>query len=175
MADTHDLIQTTTLSTTSNSIVFNSIPSTYDILKIVIHARSDASGNTGTIDMLWNGTSYTTSGKYLFWNMNSGGDLNPGNAALNLFAAWIPNGSIAANSFGSAEVYIADYHRSTPKIYMSDTWHGTKQSFSTNQAYMGLFRVRNTTSVGISSITFYPGTNPLSVGTTISMYGIKGA
>jgi hypothetical protein len=174
MADSHDLIQTTTLTATSASISFTSIPQTYDTLKIVIHARATAGGVTPGINMAWNGATGLTSGRYLFWNLNSGGDLNEGSAGLELHAAWFPGSSVAANYFGSSEVYITNYSASTSKIYMCDNWHGTENGFSTNQAYLGLFSVVTTGATSISNITFYPGTN-FAIGTTISMYGIKGA
>lgn len=176
MADTHDLIQTTTLTNTSSSISFTSIPQTYDTLKIIIHARSAAGTYTGGINMAWNGATGTTTNTYLFWNLNSGGDLNAGGPnSGDLEVSWYPENSVAANYFGSTEAYITRYATAAPKIYMTDRWHGTEASFSTNQAYIGLFSQETAGNTSISNITFYPSTSPFATGTTISMYGIKGA
>lgn len=172
MANTYKLISSNVLSSTTASVTFSSIPSTYTDLVLRWSARLNNAGRQEFVLLRFNGSSSivysetrlagqsTTAYSDRQSNTNSGYTLSYANGSTS-----------ASNTFASTEIYIPSYTASQNKPYsvynvMQDNQVATMNTVANAELW------RDTTA--ISSILIYGdgGTSFLS-GSSFYLYGIK--
>ena len=175
MATTMSLIAKQTVGASgAASVVFSSIPQTYTDLKVVISARTSVAGNTDAIALAINGYTTNLSGRYVFYNGNTGSALNSGTAISGQEGGWINGNTSTAAAFSNSEIYFPNYSsNAAAKSFSIDSAQDNKAT-GTNSMYMGLWaEVWNPgTQEGITSLTLTPSAN-YSQYTTIYLYGIS--
>ena len=168
------LLERVTLTATTASIVFDNIPQTgYTDLKVVFSARTAVAGNTDVITLSVNGSNANLTGRYVFYNGNTGFALNSGTAISGQEGGFISGNTSLANTFSNCEIYFPNYTSTTAAkpFLVESTQENT--AIGTNSMYMGLFANQWSpgTQASINSLTFAPGSSFLA-GTTFSIYGI---
>jgi hypothetical protein len=166
-------IATTTLNTSTTTITFNSIPSTYTHLQIRGIARTDRSdGNQDALKIRYNsdtGNNYTI--HYLLGNGGSASANGTTPSSAN-FADGITNSVSAANSFGAFVVDILDYANTNK--YKTVRAFSAREDGSAGAVWFESGLWINTNA--ITSITITPNTGPNFVQYShFALYGIKGS
>lgn len=170
----YESIASVTLSSSTGWINLNSIPQTYTSLQVRILGRSSQSATqASSVSMLCN-SDQTTSYSSHFMNGN-GSSVTAGGASSNnrMDIGYVPTNGYSSNIFG---VLIIDIHN-----YTSTTQNKTIRAFSgfdTNGAgtvslNSGLWQNTN----AVTQLSFSNENNGFDwlAGTTVSLYGIKGA
>jgi hypothetical protein len=170
MANTYILINSSVLSSTTSTVTFSSIPSTYTDLVLKASARSTLSGTTYyqmklTFDnsgSVYSATSmYSYSGTIATQTGVSSGASEQGRGSIN-------GNGLTASTFGITEFYIPNYAGSTNKPLSSIGFAETNDTIYNsivNLAY--LYRDTNAiSSIAISGTTF-------AIGSSFYLYGIK--
>jgi hypothetical protein len=170
---TIELIQTVTVGAGgSASIDFTSIPQSYDDLRIVMSARSTGTNANaqGFCYFAFNGSTSDFSSRRLIQD-GSSLSLDTGGR----FAAFIPNNSATANTFGTMVFYLTDYRSNNNKEYSVD--QGMENNSTT--AYLqgmqaGLWsNSAAITSISIGSVIDSNGASAnFAQHTTATLYGI---
>jgi hypothetical protein len=160
------------------SVTFSSIPSTYKHLQIRIIARDNSGngGGSGALRLRFNGD---TSSVYDRHNLSgngsspsAGSDINSNDFSLD---ALMMGGGTGANIFGVGILDIIDYASTTKnKTLRLINGNNTNNTFGNEFIRLQSGCWRNTSA--ISSIELYISNGSgYETGTTISLYGIKGA
>lgn len=168
MATTMNLIAKQTVgSGGAASVTFSSIPQTFTDLKLVVSARSSASGNYASIRVSFNGTAYTSnfSAKGLYGNGSSAASENWTQSDF----LWATGSSATASTFASNEIYIPNYTSSNNKSMSVDMV--TENNATTALAYLlaGLW----SNSAAITSITLTSASGTLAEFSEFTLYGIS--
>jgi hypothetical protein len=167
------LIQTVTLASNTNTLSFNTIPSTYKDLYLLLNVRGTDSGSRVPLIMTFNNnTSSIYSGARGYASEGGfGGDSGTSYTYMpisSINAAGVSN----SNVFSPCEVYIFDYSggsfTTAKSIGMQS--NSTSASFVTIVGHFGW-----NSSSAVSSIQILPisGSGDLVAGSTASLYGIK--
>jgi hypothetical protein len=172
MPKTYEPIATTTLTTNSASITFDSLSSTYTDLIIVFNARSTTVGSsTGTngLELRFNSDS---GANYSYTQLYGTGSAVASGASSNITSVALGNIPISSNTTSpSYEVvtgHIMNYSNST--TYKTTLGRGGP-SGAYNIARTGLWR--NTSA--ITSVTGVINGGSFLAGSTATLYGIKAA
>ena len=173
MASGFELIKSYTVAGTStNSVLFDSIPSTYKDLAIYVSARTNVAGNYD-IDSLVQINSQSTSSNYVGqfayvrWGVDSTDPLSYQSSSPTAGFVSAANGS-TANYFSAYWSYIADYNSSnlSQRSYLGSTLTGYGISV--------FGKARAGTGAGVTSLTFKQlSSNNFVAGSTFYLYGIK--
>jgi hypothetical protein len=160
------LIQTQTLGTAQSSIVFSSIPQTFNDLVAVISLR-DVSGTVGWIscEVRPNGSSASMTSRVLYGFSTTVGSLTGTDAGMS-----VPSGGNTANTFGNASVYIPNYTGSTNKSLSIDSVTEGNTAATLNAVSAALW----SNTAAITSLTFIIPSVNLAAGSMISLYGVGG-
>lgn len=161
-------IASTTVETPQGAIDFNSIPSGYTDLKIVISSRAVLSGYTWVYGGIrFNGDTNTYTGKSMF---GDGSTTYSSSYSTNFgYAIESTAANATANAFGNAEIYIPNYTSSNKKSYSSDQVSETNATGTEIALCSGLWSQTS----AITSVTLYPGGGSyFSAGTTATLYGV---
>jgi hypothetical protein len=171
----YDSISTTTLSSTTSSVTFSSIPSTYTHLQVRMIARnsgtSGAAARSGIIR--FNSDAGSTYSCHLLIGDGSTASADYQTLFSQPFIYSTPDSNTTANVFGTAIIDILDY-ANTNKYKTVRSLSGT----DTNGA--GTVRLSSALwndTTAISSITFsvYNNTASYLANSQFALYGIKGA
>jgi hypothetical protein len=165
MANTYTLIEAKTLGSSTASITFSSIPSTYTDLIIQWSGRSTTASYGVGSSLTVNG-SPTYSGRYL-----QGTSAGVGSGTQSIMNAGVGTASTAtANTFGSASVYIPNYTSSANKSFSADAVSENNAADALTFLNAGLA----TLTSAINTITIAPndGSNWVQY-STFYLYGIK--
>jgi hypothetical protein len=166
MATTYEIIYKNILSTTTASISFTSIPSTYTDLLLKASARSNKAGQVYEIIRLnFNGLTTNQSSR---WIEGSGSGVSSSTSTR--IDSFTNGDGATSNAFGSTEFYIPNYAGSNYKSISSDGVNETNGSF----ALAGLFAGLWSSTAAITEIEVKPndGSAWLS-GSSFYLYGIK--
>lgn len=164
MATTYTLIEAKTLSTTTASIEFTSIPNTYTDLCLFISARTNDGGATGTFSTFQFNGSVNPTGLYIFGN---GSSVSSGTAHK---APLDNGGGSTSNTFSNSSIYIPNYaNTSYNKSYSVDGVVETNGS----EAYQVLIAGLASTTSAINAIKVTPGSGSYVQYSTFYLYGIK--
>ena len=166
MANTHDLIQTITLTGTQANIDFTSIPQTYTDLKLVYSCRSnDTQVNGGNFFYFqFNNTGFTgLSGKYMGGN---GSSMYTGTSSP--YGHMVPS-DFTASVFSNGDLYLPNYTSSNNKAYAVVAVNENNAA-TVNMVFFG-GTWANTAAV--TSIKLVPYSGSFVQHTTASLYGIK--
>lgn len=165
-------IATQTLGSTTSSITFSSIPSTYSSLQIRFMSRvASGSQNVATLFYYLNGD--TTSANYYSHRLyGTGSSANAFSSNSNQLAFSLE--TYSTTTFGAGIIDIQDY-ASTAKTTTTRVMTG----FDTNSGPGGTQNIAlcsslwNNTSA-VNSITLYSSTGSWAANSTFALYGIKG-
>lgn len=162
MTTTYDCIATTTLSSATLEINFNSIASTWTDLVLIVVPKT----TIGTAQMLFQLNGDTAS-NYSIVRMGGNGSVTgsdaPAPTAFGQLSWWGYMGST------DGQIIQADFMN-----YKNTNTHKTVISRNSNAAYgvgINVSTWRNTSA--ITSIKIYSDASNLAIGTTASLYGIK--
>lgn len=162
MAQTYTPINSTTLTASSSSISFSSIPSTYTDLVLIIAGAP--TGYTGAYSLRFNsdsGSNYSGTGMY--GNGSSAGSYRQTNATK----AYLGDGANSSQLLNI--ISIQNYSNTTTyKTFINKKAQTTSSSV---EATVDLWR----STAAINAITILPDSNAFDVGTVFSLYGIKAA
>jgi len=161
-------IATTTLTTTTGSVTFSSIPATFTHLQLRITARS-----TGSLDVIYRLNGDTTAANYrthlLYGN---GTSATSGTIANEAYITDIASTSTIADAFGVAVVDFLDY-ANTNKYKVSRSLGGFDMNGATGYILLISSLWQNTNA--ITSITMNPITGSFAQYSSFALYGIRSA
>ena len=168
MANTYTLIEAKTLTTTTASITFSSIPATYTDLLLKISSRNNDIYNE--IHFRFNGNSGSN---YSGLNLYGNGSIAQSSSSSSISS--LQNLTVesvsgqTANTFGNTELYIPNYTSSNNKSVSAD---GVQENNATSaQAMLGAGLWAQTGA--ITSIEAFPSIGSFVADSTFYLYGIK--
>lgn len=164
MATTYTLIEAKTLTTTTASITFTSIPQTYTDLKLVFSTRDNSGSYINNMNININGSAANFSARTI---MKLGASALSGTETTNL--AFSTGSTATASTFTNGEVYFPNYTGSTNKSYSADS--ASENNASDNGMILEAGLWSNTAA--ITSITFAPSSASFVANSTFYLYGIK--
>lgn len=166
---TYVALAKTVLTGTQATITFNSIPSTYTDLLILMSARSSAAGDLyDVINIRFNGATTDTNltGRTLYAQPTAVGSTTYPYGVVGNAGA----GATTANTFSSIETYIPNYAGATAKP-ISSTSVNERNAAADSQLDADASLFNSTTA--ISSITILLQTASFVSGSRFDLYGIK--
>jgi hypothetical protein len=164
MANTYTLIETQTLSSSTASITFSSIPQTYTDLKVVFSPRhSNADVSNDVLISLNGSTSNFTGRRFYGTGSATGSDTATRTAGTSVGA------SATASTFGNNEIYIPNYTSSNYKSISTDQAGENNAS----QAFLILGTNLWSDTAAITSITLTAAGTSFVQYSTFYLYGIK--
>ena len=166
MANTYELIEAKTLSTTTASVTFSSIPQTYTDLNLLCSIRSSRSAVAENVLIGFNGSTSSFSSKIIIGQGGSGVD----NATVARFIGVGNGDTSAANTFSNFSVYIPNYTSSNYKSYSADAVNEDNDALAFACLTAGLWS--NTASITSIELTLALANN-FKVNCTFYLYGIK--
>ena len=163
MAITYESIANTSLTSSTGTVTFSSIPSTYTDLVIITNSKT-VSGTAQTIFRL-NGD--TGSNYSLLRTGTDSGVVsnNPNNVAFGQLSWWGYMGS----TFGQVIVAFINNYANT-SAYKTVLSRNSNANYNT-----GVVLTTWLSSAAINSITITPDASSFDIGSTFSLYGIKAA
>ena len=165
----YTLIQTVTLTSNQASISFNSIPATFDDLKLVFSARGTIT-DTQDVFLQFNGD---TAGNYSFRRLFGTGSAVASDSVANAATAFRVGRSAGTNrtasTFSNCEVYIPNYRSTVAKSASSDQ---VDENNATEAFQLMTACLYNGTSAITSIVMQTLGGSNFATGTSASLYGI---
>jgi len=166
------LIERQTLNTTTTTVTFSSIPSTYKHLQIRFLARSSRDGVSDNLNIQFNGDSGSN---YATHNLNGNGATAGAGGAANVTSMDASNAVRASGSsntlvYGAGIINIHDYASTTInktiRIISGFDFNGSGR-IALSSGF------RNSTSA-VTSITLQSDGSTFAVSSTFALYGMKG-
>lgn len=173
MATTYTLISATTLNTTSASVVFSSIPATYDDLLVNISGRGNNTGAFYTnIRVQCNSATGTYSATFIYGLGSDGNSVITTTGTTVLPRMGYVNGPDAtASTFSNVEIYIPRYTTSINKsIYVASV---TENNQTLNAITTSASNYWSGTTPAITSLTFTTSEGSYVSDSSFCLYGIK--
>lgn len=166
------VISSTTLSVTTSSISFSSIPQTYKDLMLVTHMRETGASVYANIWIRVNGigTDYAESGSYT--NGSNNGAFFGNRTDYWYYNNYIPAASATANAFGPSSFYIPNY---TSAFFKCISGHsvGTNAATAPTNTRQGITSGLWANTSAITSITMIGGNGDFAAGSTATLYGVS--
>lgn len=172
--DSYESIQTYTLGSTTASVTFSSIPSTYKHLQIRYMARQDAGGSDrGAQEMRFNSDTGSNYSYHLLFGDGSSASALAYTSTDSIYTALsdLTSSTAAANIFGVGVIDILDY-QNTNKYKTTRTLCGQDQNSTSGRIFFTSGNWRSTSA--ITSITLFPETGSYVQYSHFALYGIKG-
>lgn len=171
-ANSYESIQTIPITTTTASITFSSIPSTYKHLQIRWIARDNRAATSNNI--YWQvGNGSADSGANYSWHLlrgNGSGTVAAGSANANYMLLDETSASAGSNTFGAGVIDILDY-ADTNKYKTFRTLNGWDNNGSGEiDLWSGSWR----NTAAINTIYLYPNSGSFVQYSSFALYGIKG-
>lgn len=172
-------ISAVTLTTNTSSISFSNIPQTYTHLELryILKGSTSASGDFTIIRVNGDGdiNNYVT---YHFTNatgsaISNGGQLTGVEAGVRMGNITTTMGSYSSTNYATGIISIFDY-KNTNKTTIIKTVNGYNNDAG-SAGGMSIFTGLYLPTTAVTSFTISPNTNNLAVGSSVSLYGIKGA
>ena len=166
MANTYTLIASST-ATSSTTVTFSSIPSTYTDLLVKCSGR--------TVDGAWSNWIIRFNGSTSGYTSKTlGGDGTSASSYSNTFTngAWIgtlDSAGQTANTFTSADIYIPNYNSSNYKSISADNTTETNATVAYSALQAGLW----SNTAAITSVSIVTDGGNFNTGSTFYLYGIK--
>jgi hypothetical protein len=172
----YDSIATATIAnTTTTTITFSSIPSTYTHLQLRYIIRTDRGDDyADAIGMRFNSDTGTNYYRHRFETENTGALVSGGNSGTDAQYHFMGATALcSSNVFASGVVDILDY-TNTSKNKVTRSLQGVMDSATRNwMGVQGSIWV-NTSAINRIDLKVNYGTNYI-IGSTVALYGIKGA
>jgi hypothetical protein len=172
VTNSYESIASTTLTSTTASVIFTSIPATYTHLQVRLIGKSGYTGGTGpdNFDIRFNSDSTQTNYNRHFMRGNG-----TNTAALysndNVIVACISTSLDNADTYGAAVIDVLDY-ANTNKFKTTRVLGGVDMNSSLGHIVFGSVLWRDTAA--ITTLYVAPG-NQWAADTSVALYGIKGA
>jgi hypothetical protein len=167
MANTYTLIEVKTLSSTTSSVTFSSIPQTYTDLQLVMSTRTTNASSREQIFIYPNGSTSNNNRVVLYGYDNA---TPAGGGGTDKFIGWQTGGGATTDVFSNISVYFSGYRTSKNKPYSADLVSENNSSSS----WIANFNASLwSDSTAISSIQISCETNSFAVNSTFYLYGIK--
>jgi len=171
MPSSRYLISSQTLTSSSLSVTFSSIPSTYTDLNIRCSLRNTTVGNT--VSDFWLKINGLTGSIYSRTQLNAdgtnSGSTRTANTTVDNFENMMNGGSSTSNTFSNVDIYIPSYAATQNKPH---SVFGVMENNATT-AYLGVQSNLISNTAAITSIVFTPGSDSFAIGSTFYLYGIK--
>jgi hypothetical protein len=165
MPSTYTPIATQTLGSTTATVTFSSIPSTYTDLVLISSAKFATGGSAGTFHFQFNGDTGTNySYTYMQGNGSSAISGRGSNATIGVLGQ---GGNSSNNEFGIGIAQIQNYSNTTTNKTVLTR---ANESSSVVQAWVSMWRNTN----AINSILIN-GAYSFATGSTFTLYGVKSA
>ena len=180
-SDIFELITSITLSTTSSSITFTSLPTAYQHLQVRFITRSNTDGGLDYMYLRFNNNGSDNTYTYKHIVQSSGGTTGASYGGLTQNFGYVS--SYLASSYNQANIWspglvdINDYRKNKFKIWngrvgVNDSVHSPPNAYNNWQSVGGGMWA-NTSA--ITDITIYCGYGQYISGSKFSLYGIRGA
>jgi hypothetical protein len=166
MANTYNLIEAKTLSSTTTTVSFTSIPATYTDLLFSISARSSRATQADNIYIGFNSSTSNFTAKGLIGVGTSGTD---NVSAQPRFIAPTNADAATASTFGNVNLYIPNYTSSNYKSYFVDGVSEDNAGVAFATLTAGLW----SDAAAITSVEFTLQIANYLSGSTFYLYGIK--
>jgi len=166
MANTYTLISSSTLSSTTASVTFSSIPQTYTDLVVQVSARNEEVDNGASLRVYYNSDTTNASGREL----RAIGSTVASYTVNYPQAGYVAALNSTANTFGSGTIYIPNYTTSNNKSSSGDIGLPST-TFAENYSVISARLWSNTDA--ITSVTVAPGLNSWVQYSSFYLYGIK--
>lgn len=172
MANTYTLISSYTASGSPTSFSFNSIPSTYTDLKLVMSLRGSRAAFYSNISVLVNGSSSAIY-NYKWLYDSSGSVTNFSYAGDTELGQYVNGANSSGNLFGSLEMYFANYNSANYKALTVDNIVMDANS----SRFMVMESESAQTTSAITSLTINGSGNNYTFATssTAYLYGVSNA
>ena len=171
MANTYQLIQAETLSSSQATVAFTSIPQTYTDLVMLFSLRNNTGSNyAGNAFLTFNGT---TSRYYEVLLYNAGGSLgSTSKSNVDPYLNWaaLSQGG-GTSTWGNGQFYIPNYTSSNAKSISTDYIAEDNNADPWMMLNTGLWNP--TTNAAITSMSFTTNSGQLVANSTFYLYGIK--
>ena len=170
MANTYTLISSNVLSSTTVTVTFSSIPSTYTDLVLRYSSRTAVASADYFVNLRFNGSSAST---YSDTRLSGNGSVASSARQTNVNAGYagVNTGATAtSNTFGSDEIYIPNYAGSTNKPW---SVFGTMENNSTTSFINAVAGLRSNTDAITSVSIIDPSGSGFVSGSSFYLYGIK--
>ena len=164
MALTYEPIATNTLGSTTSTVTFSSIPSTYTDLRLIISAKTATSG--AQISATINGDSSSNYSRTILWGSGSSAGSNRDTSATSWNMDYY--GVVTTGQFNTNFTDLMNY--SNTNVYKTMI---TRTGNSSNGLETQVALWRSTSA--ITSITMTIGGGGFAAGSTFTLYGIKAA
>lgn len=165
MANTFELISSTTLGSSAASHTFSSIPATFNDLLVVVSTRTDSATIYGGIYAKFNGSSSGYTARDLQGNGSAASSYS--DTAI-LMTSGV-GASATANTFSNAQLYIPNYASSN---YKSTSTDSVGENNATT-AFINLDAALWSNTAAITSITLSTTSGNMVANSTFSLYGVK--
>ena len=166
------VIASTTLSATTASFSFTSIPQTYKDLMLVTHLRETSAAVYANVWFRFNGvgTDYAEGGSYT--NGSNNGAFLGNRTDYFYYNNYITANSATANAFGPSSFYIPNY---ASAFYKCVSGHsvGTNAATSPTNTRQGITSGLWANTSAITSIYMIGGSGDFAAGSTATLYGIS--
>lgn len=151
----------------TSQLTFNSIPSTYDDLVVIVSSRSTGNFNTGAVALGWQFNNTTANRSGYRWFTASG---SPGGHDTATVVGIITGSQSPANAFSAFKMYIPDYKDTgRNKVFIADSVApGTSTLFEIDRQ-CGFWNQQD----AINRIDFTASGNTFAQYTTATLIGIK--
>ena len=164
MANTYELIQAQTLSSSATSVTFSSIPSTYTDLLVKASIRNTIDGDG--MYVYFNSITSGYSTRQLF---GTGTSANSNTPSQTNFITLGYTTTVTANTFGNMEFYVPNYAGSNNKSLSGDSVQEGNQT----QAYMNLVAGLMSNTAAISTLIIGSQSGSFVQYSSFYLYGIK--
>lgn len=166
MANTYQLISSSTLASSAATFSFTSIPQTYTDLVVKCMTRF-----TGAAVDTWVTFNANGSGIYSVTTIKGNNALGSGNSSSQVrFTNMLSDDSgWTANTFSSTDIYIPNYR--LPQFKQINSASFTENNSSDEWYQFGAGLMQSTTAV--TSIEFFSTSTSFAANSTFSLYGIK--
>lgn len=170
MANTYKLISSTTLSSTSASVIFSSIPSSYTDLVLKASIRSDSVGTT-VHDLTYRINDLTTSvySKTQLTGNGTAAQSYRQTTTRFVFENMLDGASATTNTFGNIEIYFPSYQAAENKPIGHFGVSENNATLAGINAMAGLFLDTG----AITKIELYTSGYNFASGCSFYLYGIK--
>ena len=172
--NSYESIATYALATTTASVTFSVIPSTYKHLQIRYIARQNVTGaDRGAMEMQFNSDTGANYSYHLLFGDGSSASALAYTSTDSIYTGLsdITTASTSANIFGVGVIDILDY-QNTNKYKTTRSLSGQDQNSTSGRLFFTSGSWRSTSA--ISSITLYPEAGSFVQYSHLALYGIKG-
>jgi hypothetical protein len=171
MANTFELIASSTLASSASSITFSSIPGTYTDLCLKLSMRGTTAATRLQTLLTFNSSTTGYSSKVLYAvNGNFVGSENGGSTEIGWI--YITGSTATASTFSNSDIYIPNYAGATNKSVSIDA---SAEVNSSTDGAVGIAAGLLSNTAAITSLTITAASGSLVQYSTAYLYGVKNA